>query len=700
MNKAVNNSVNKMELLAPAGSRDCVVAAVQSGADAVYIGGSKFNARRSAENFTIQEMKAWVDYCHIRGVKVHVAVNVLIKEAEIDDLVQYAYELNDIGVDAVIVQDLGAASIFRQIVPDLPLHASTQMTIHNLEGVRAMEVLGFERVVLSRELTKNEIAFICKNAKAEIEVFVHGALCMCYSGQCLMSSMIGGRSGNRGRCAQPCRLPYELLEHGKTVASGYLLSPKDLALFDHLKELSDMGVASLKIEGRLKRPEYVAAVTGVYRRCIDRNFQWTKDDKTELLDAFNRSGFTSAYYAGETGKTMMTYQVSGNQSKNIFTDAVKQRCREDANERKIPISIEAQLSCNQPLALSLTDGDENVVFIEGTQKSEPAQKWALDRERLAGQLCKLGATPFMAEEVHIKLEDGITLPLSEINALRRKAVSQLEQNRVERPKRQGQEFQKNQDRKIDQKHIELTVEVNTIDQAETALSYPLRRLYVPYQMYDRVKAYAGSTEVVAILPPIEKGGIVKTDAASVLITSVSQIEAYRKRRLYADWRLNIYNSYAVRFFDTFQAVTLSPELNEREIRQVSQAIRMDTETVAYGRLPLMTMQNCPIKASCGKCQNGRMDFSLRDRKGMEFPLLCGHECAPVLLNAKPIFMADKLANMNNLKINAARLIFTVEKSGECDKIIKMYQCALEGENEGISMAENTFTRGHFTRGVE
>ena len=254
-----------MELLAPAGSSAALHAAVQSGADAVYLGGSRFGARHSAENFTAEDMKKWVDYCHLYGVDVHVTVNTLIKEKEIAALQEYVKELNNIGVDALIVQDIGAAEIIKNTIPDMTLHASTQMTVTSLEGVKYLENMGFSRVVLARELSEKEIEHICKNAKAEIEVFVHGAICMCYSGQCLMSSILGGRSGNRGRCAQPCRLPYELLEKDKSAGNGYILSPKDMALVNDLGTLNKIGVASLKIEGRLKRAEYVSAVVGVYR---------------------------------------------------------------------------------------------------------------------------------------------------------------------------------------------------------------------------------------------------------------------------------------------------------------------------------------------------------------------------------------------------------------------------------------------------
>lgn len=258
--------VRDIELLAPAGSSEALHAAVQSGADAVYIGGTSFNARQSAKNFTIEDIKREADYCHLYGVDLHVTLNTLIKERELKKVIEYVEALNDAGVDALIVQDLGVAKLIRKICPDMPLHASTQMTVTSLEGVRYLEDMGFTRVVLARELSCDEIKKITDNAKAEIEVFVHGALCMCYSGQCLMSSILGARSANRGRCAQPCRLNYTLTDNMGTDINAYALSPKDLAMVDELNRLRGIGVKSLKIEGRLKRAEYVSAVTGIYRR--------------------------------------------------------------------------------------------------------------------------------------------------------------------------------------------------------------------------------------------------------------------------------------------------------------------------------------------------------------------------------------------------------------------------------------------------
>ncbi len=306
---------NNIELLAPAGSYDSFIAAVENGANAVYLGGKLFNARANASNFDIDELKKIIEYAHLRNVKIHITMNTLLDDSEIAEALSFAFDIYSIGVDAVIVQDLGLAKVLHENIPDLTLHASTQLSAHNLECVEELTKLGFSRVVLARELTFEEIKYICDNTSTEIEIFAHGALCVCYSGQCLMSSMIGDRSGNRGKCAQPCRLPYSLIKNNEEIAKGYLLSPKDLCSLELLKDLPN--VVSLKIEGRMKSPEYVAAVVSIYRKYINKlinceNVLPTSDDKSILTQIFNRGGFSKGYLLGKTGKDMMCYEKPKN----------------------------------------------------------------------------------------------------------------------------------------------------------------------------------------------------------------------------------------------------------------------------------------------------------------------------------------------------------------------------------------------------
>ncbi|NLM12958.1 MAG: U32 family peptidase [Epulopiscium sp.] len=304
-----------IELLAPVGNKESLIAAVSNGCDAVYLGGKAFSARQYAGNFSIEEMKEVIDYCHLRNVRVYVTVNTLYKQKELETLFEFLNQLYILGADAFIVQDLGTAVKIRKLFPDIELHGSTQMTIHDLNGVKFLEELGFERVVLSREMSLEEIAYITKNTDMDIEVFVHGALCFSYSGQCLMSSMIGGRSGNRGRCAQPCRLPYSLVDaDNKKIASGYLLSPKDIQTLEYIPQLIESGIASFKIEGRMKRPEYIASVVSTYRKYIDQYFLEQKDYSVEhhdiknLAQIFNRGGFSKGYLFQHSGRNMMSFE--------------------------------------------------------------------------------------------------------------------------------------------------------------------------------------------------------------------------------------------------------------------------------------------------------------------------------------------------------------------------------------------------------
>lgn len=684
-----------MELLAPAGSGAALRAAVQSGADAVYIGGSEFGARHSAENFSSDEMKKWIDYCHLYGVDVHVTVNTLIKEKELGALQKYVKELNFAGADALIVQDIGAAEIIKNTIPDMTLHASTQMTVTSAEGVKYLEKMGFSRVVLARELSEKEIEHICKNTSAEIEVFVHGAICMCYSGQCLMSSILGGRSGNRGRCAQPCRLPYELIENGRKAGSGYILSPKDMALINELETLKKIGVSSLKIEGRLKRPEYVSAVVGVYRKYLDNGESVSKDDMRSLTDAFSRSGFTDGYFKNKLGKGMMSHASPGNSAENKFTAEARERASDGANFRKIPINIAAALRKNEPLELTFYDNDGNCVTVTGQSAAEDAINRPLDKKRLEEQLLKLGQTPFVCQEADVYADSGITIPVKEINAVRRAGAEKMIIERQRRDTGEVLDFSIPSLTGKDDTEIVLTAEVSDIEQLKAAIDGGIKTIYAPPRVIETVKTIDG-INLITKAPEIFSHENIKTDG--VLISSPAAAYKYKGKKLYGDFRLNVFNSMTANHFSDFETVTLSPELNLHEIRETAENTLSGLEVIGYGRIPLMIMKNCPIKAM-GKCQNHKQIYTLRDRKHEEFPVMCGENCIAKLLNSKPIFTADKIGDLKKLKINSVRLIFTVENFSQCGKIIDVYKKALQGEKIDIHLAENSYTRGHFYRGV-
>lgn len=693
--------MSDIELLAPAGNAAALHAAVQSGADAVYLGGPKFNARRSADNFSLEDIRTYSDYCHLYGVDVHVALNTLIKETELDALKEYAYELNDAGVDALIIQDIGAAEIIKKAIPDMTLHGSTQMTVTSLEGVKYLEDMGFSRVVLARELSEREIEHICKNAKAEIEVFVHGAICMCYSGQCLMSSILGGRSGNRGRCAQPCRLPYELTEKGKTAGSGYILSPKDMALINELQRLKDIGVASLKIEGRLKRAEYVSAVVGIYRKYLDNTHPVSKNDMQELKNAFSRTGFTDGYFKGELGKNMMSHKNPSNAKVNEFSEAALKRADINSNIRKIPVNIIGTLKENLPVEITMYTsgaehfGDVKYGFASGTIKSEKAINKPIDKNRVTMQLLKLGDTPFEAEDISVSIDDGITIPIKEINAVRRQAAQNLMNEIKYREIGRKNEFEF-EGISRNKPQIKLTAEVLTIEQARAAVKGGIELIYAPKRLAEDVKKLSEDITVVTKTSEIFREEKITTDG--VLVSSPAAVRHYHDKEIYGDFRLNIFNSFSAQHYKNLKSITLSPELNLNEIRALSENTEAALEIIGYGRIPLMLMKNCPVKAM-GKCQQKKRIYKLRDRKNEEFPIICNEDCTAELINSKPIFMADKAGDLKKLKINAVRLIFTVENFEQCDKIINMYKYAMEG-NTVSKPEENSFTRGHYYRGVE
>ena len=369
--------MNEIELLSPAGDFDCLKAAVQAGANCIYFGGSMFNARSSAGNFDDEELKKAIEYAKLRNVKTNLALNILIKNDEFDDALELAKKAYEYGIDAIIVQDLGLAKKLIESFPDLPIHASTQMTIHNLEGVLEAEKLGFKRVVLSRELSLNEIKYICENSKIEVEIFVHGALCICYSGQCLLSSLIGARSGNRGKCAQPCRLPYTFEKSDvydctyNEIEKGYLISPKDLCSLEYIPELVKLGIKSFKIEGRLKTPEYVATVTKIYRKYIDlaqsnNPYIIDENDKQELLQVFNRGGFSTGYLDNKPNQNLIYKNKSNNMGIQIGTVH-----NYNSSKGYITLKLENSLSIGDTVSLEKEKGLYNVSELMIQNKNVP-----------------------------------------------------------------------------------------------------------------------------------------------------------------------------------------------------------------------------------------------------------------------------------------------------------------------------------------
>ena len=412
-----------LELLAPAGSMEALRAAVQNGANAVYLGCGDFNARQSAKNFTPQTLVDAIKYCHIRGVQVHLTLNTLVSDREmkaLSDLIRHAAQNN---VDAFIVQDLGVVQLCRQIAPKVPIHGSTQMSVHSLSGVQLCAAMGLNRVVLSRELTREEIRYICAKSPIEVEVFGHGALCMCYSGQCYMSAMIGGRSGNRGRCAQPCRQSYGYTHWQEK----YPLSLKDNCLVHYVRELEEMGVASLKLEGRMKRPEYVATVTAVYRKALDEGTV-TKPMMDALMTAFNRQGFTDGYYTGRVDANMFGTRQDTRDDPQWLESA--RQSYETGETPLVDLKFRVVIEPNGSY-LTATDPEGRTCRSQGPQP-ELARNVPLTGAAVAQRVAKTGGTPFRCAEVRTHVEPGLVISAAAINAMRRDVLNQFTALRARR----------------------------------------------------------------------------------------------------------------------------------------------------------------------------------------------------------------------------------------------------------------------------
>lgn len=695
----------RAELLAPAGSPEALRAAVCNGADAVYLGYGEFNARRQAKNFNEGNLERAVEFCHKRGVKVYVTVNTLARDRELSEVEKICRDINRAGADAAIVADLGIARLFRDVAPDLPLHASTQMTVHNLAGVVQLAELGFERVVLARELSRGEIKKICKEAPIEIEIFVHGALCMCYSGQCEMSAIIGRRSGNRGLCAQPCRMQYML---GESSAGGsYPLSLRDLCLADYVTELSDMGVASLKIEGRMKRPEYVAIVTGIYSKLLRERRIPTAEERRELSDIFSREGFTDGYYTENKGKSMFGIRVDATIPDALLKKA--QRSYEDAPEKYEDIEFYCIIEKGRPALLAAGDMHGNRVMVQGALP-EDAIKLPLTEDAIKTQLLKVGGTRFRVREANIKVGENLSLPISAINSLRRECLEKLEKcYGLMRDKREGTynggfQLVNRKDKP------RLNVSVLSVSQiSDELLRHNIDTLYIPITEFmgnvDKIKTYAARVHIVASLPRIIRDTEIKEMeflmelAKKAGITEVSvgncgHIDLAKKHgfEIRADFGINIQNSRALREIRRFgiKSALLSPELTFPQIRDMSKII--DTEIIVYGRLPLMICENCVVQAQTGACVCGSHQ-ALIDRTGANFPLVRDFSHRTVILNSQKIFLADKAEDYEKLGLASVRLAFTSENPRECLSVIERY--------EGVGdYAPSVYTRGLYYRGVE
>ena len=693
-----------IELLSPAGSPEAVIAAVQNGADAVYLGMGDFNARRGAKNFTDEEFEKAVRYCHIRGCQVYVTLNTLVNDREMEAAVDNARLASAAGADGLIVQDLGLVSAIRRALPDIPLHASTQMSLHNLAGVEAAAEMGLTRAVLARELSLEQIKFITGHASIETEVFVHGALCFCHSGQCYMSSLIGRRSGNRGMCAQPCRMQYSL--GGRM--DDYPLSLKDNCLVDRLRELEEAGVACLKIEGRMKRPEYTAIVTDIYAKALKEKRKPSPEEMETLEKTFSRQGFTQGYFNGDKKDMFGVRGEPDKDAEKIFSTARKGYA--EGELRRVPVHFYTVCEKGERIKAIAFDNDGNKSLAFGPVP-ERAKRQGLTESYLVEQMYKTGGTPYYCVENKAKAAPGLFLPASEVNELRRKLISDLSEKRAAPPQRRAFRLPP------PPSNVPAITDPVKIFQVRAAeqLSPELAALkpdyiYVPAMLmaedFNIMRPFMDNgARIVAVLPRVITDDQMKTVYEAIeklfdfgvneaLVGNLGHAMLARQAgmKLRADFGMNAFNSYTMEVLQQagFLSATASFELRLSQIKAMAKPI--DTEIIVYGRLPLMVSDQCVIKESAGRC-NCQTPGQLSDRMGSEFPVVKEFGCRNVIYNAHKLYLADKKEDLYSAGLWGLRLLFSTESARECVEVAKGYL--------GLSdYKPNVLTRGLYYRGVD
>ena len=800
-----------IELLAPVGSFEALKAAVQNGANAVYLGGKDFSARASANNFDRDELKEAVRYAHIRDVQVFVTANTLIKQEEIEDFVEYAKFLYDIDVDAIILQDIGIAKLIKRLLPDFELHASTQMVAHSLEDVKYLENAGFDRVVLARELNVEEIKYICDNTNVDIEVFVHGALCVCYSGQCLMSSMIGNRSGNRGRCAQPCRQKYELIDihTGEIINSNgdYLLSPRDLNTIEEIDKVIDAGVHSLKIEGRMKRPEYVATVISSYRKTVDNYLEKNKinvSDETisDLYTIFNRK-FTKGLILGEVGKDVMNSEIPNNQglyigkvldfnkkakrlkirlentlkkgdginlgggtigriikdgkittiahrgdiieldfvgearrhqvvfktSDSELMDRVQSTFQQDKELVKSPINAELVIRLNEKPVLTLIDLKGNKASIEGDKVVEKAMKVALSKEKVESQIQKLGNTPYELSSISTILDEGVSLPISILNQMRRDCIELLNEERIKIKNRNYKSEKIAYNPIIAHKTIgkKIRAKVKNLEQLKAALECDIDSVY-----YEDIITLDKAQEmgikynkkVIYSSPRIirneEYKHLEKTkklNLKGVQVGTLGAMDYFKGKNLSIDYYLNAFNSETMNHFKNEGATSLciSQELNLNEIKETLKYTDIEVEAVVYGFATMMVTEYCPMGVLVRDCKKDKRAakcnqsiYALKNFKGDMFRISQDVFCRSTIYNSNITCMLDNLEEVNKSGIDVFRLDFTHESEQVVKEVIEAHIEVLNNNYRMGSKATKLYnyldeigtTSAHYYKGVE
>jgi len=731
-----------IELLAPAGSYEAVEAAFKAGADAVYLGGQKFGARAYAENLDQDQMIQAIDNTHLHGKKLYLTVNTLLKNKEMErELYDYLLPYYEAGLDAVIVQDLGVLSFIKTHFPDIHIHASTQMTITGPESARLLKEAGASRVVTARELSLEEIRKIYQETHMEIESFVHGALCYCYSGQCLMSSLFGGRSGNRGRCAQPCRLPYQVYRDGKQLndaRTGYPLSPKDMCTVGILPQILEAGVHSLKIEGRMKKPEYTAGVVAIYRKYLDRYLEGeknpvvSKEDYQILLDIYNRDGFHESYYKQRNGREMMALRnekksISGEEKKKARNEKLFEEIRDKYLSGKKQEKIKGTLSLfpDCPAILEIEYGSMQVTA-QGEMVQEAASR-PLEEDRIRRQMMKTGETEFVFESLDIFMGERIFLPVQQLNELRRQGLELLKKAILQPFKRQavsalGEDISEEDEGKLSG----MSASVVSFQQLKAVMDVSgINRVYVDCGMFPVDSFYDSVLKVIKdgekrkkecylMLPHMVRDRELKgrKESFNRLVENglsgfvVRNMESYGvlkqmglEKKAILDFNLYTMNDESQKFWKKQGILwnTIPLELNSKELRFRD---NRNSEIMVYGYIPLMISVQC-LQKNLERCNRQCAVLTVKDRYQKEFHAVCNCEfCYNTIYNSLPLSLLGDANQVRSLETGGYRLSFTLENEEETRRIAREFaEVYCEGKESKQKFLGET-TKGHFSRGVE
>lgn len=750
--------MKELELLAPAGSLKTLKAVIHAGADAVYLGGSMFGARAYANNFNEEELLEAIRFGHIHGRKIILAVNTLLKEYELGQLYDYLHPYYEAGLDAVIVQDMGVMEFIKTHFPNLPIHTSTQMTITNVEGARLLKEQGVERVVTAREMSLEEIQRIHDEVGVELESFIHGALCYCYSGQCLFSSIIGGRSGNRGRCAQPCRLSYEVLQGEKSLTGHHatpILSLKDMCTLPFLYELADHGVYSFKIEGRMKTPEYAAGVVSIYRKYMDSYLDGSripveKKDIRALLELGNRGGFTNGYYYHHNDSDMLSGEsASHNKSEGVLQDNIRREYVDTELKEKIKGKLILNKEC--PAKIEVQYGKIKVSY-QGDMVLV-AQNRPLTKEVVTEKITKTGNTPFVFENLEVTMDDDIFMPVNQLNQLRRGALEALEEALLKPYERTLPELVETSSAETDrqttgnaikEKQISRQSLSQTSGQEPAGSSTEVRVLiedaeqlpavlkadfvdtvYLDCMLYTREnlicklsedidRVHASGKKAFYVFPFIFRQQtslfyekimpeLKKLPLDGIMVRSLDEIAFVKEWgngnwQMVSDSNLYTYSNEAAEYFYRLGMIqdTIPVELNRKEILRRENS---RSEMIIYGRLPLMITAQCIHKNTLG-CMHQHKVLNLKDRYSVHFPVknFCS-ECYNVIYNSLPVCLFKEDVTVKKIAPAAVRLSFTTETEEETEQILTIYGDIYK--NGGIlGQMPMECTNGHFKRGVE